>query len=268
MIDRPLVSIIMGAYNCENTLSEAIESIFKQSYENWEFIICDDCSTDNTLKILKQYEEKDSRIIVLHNANNLRLAATLNKCLKEARGKYVARMDADDISLPERIEKQVLFMEKHYEVDCVGTNRIIFDKNGYRSIRVSDEYPTKDKLLLDTPFAHPTIMMKKSVYDTLGGYVVSKATIRAEDLDLWFRFYSKGFKGYNIQEELYLYREDIEDLKKRSLKAGIATAIVFFKGYKLVGIPLYKYIFALKPIISSLVPRGIMMRYLSRCDIS
>ncbi|MBQ6464056.1 MAG: glycosyltransferase family 2 protein [Pseudobutyrivibrio sp.] len=260
--EEPLVSIIMGAFNAEKTISEAIDSIIDQTYDNWELIVCDDCSCDSTYSILEKYAAHDKRIVVLQNPENKRLAYTLNECLKVAKGKYIARMDADDISLPERLEKQVSFMEAHEEYDCVGTNRIIFDKNGEHSIRYSKEYPSKRILLLDTPFAHPTIMMKKSVYDALNGYTVSKETMRAEDLDLWFRFFGAGYNGYNIQESLYLYREDLEDLKKRSLKAAVATALVFYKGYKIINVPIYKRIFAVKPIIAALIPNFIMKKYL------
>ena len=100
---QPLVSIIMGAYNCEATIEKCVESILQQTYKNWQFIICDDFSSDNTFDILKKYEDKDSRIIILHNECNKRLAASLNNCLKVAKGKYIARMDADDESLPQRL---------------------------------------------------------------------------------------------------------------------------------------------------------------------
>ncbi len=256
-----LISIIMGAFNAEEYISQCIDSIIDQTYPNWEFIICDDCSTDGTNDIVAQYAQADPRIKLIKNDKNLRLAASLNRCLEVAKGKYVARMDADDKSLPERLETQLEFMESHPEIDCVGSSRIIFDSNGQQGIRKSVEHPGKELLLLDTPFAHPTIMMKKEVYDALGGYTVSKMTMRAEDLDLWFRFFAKGYKGYNIQEPLYLYREGVEDLGKRTLKAGIQTAKVFAHGYKLIGVPFYKRILCIKPIISALVPKNLMKIY-------
>ena len=260
-MEQPLVSIIMGAYNCENTIESCIESILKQTYKNWEFIICNDCSTDNTLSILKDFQKKDNRIIVICNEKNLRLAASLNKCLKVARGKYIARMDADDISLPERLEKQVEFMEKNKDFDVVGCNRIIFDESGEKGIRKSIEFPNKEILLKGTPFAHPTIMMKKETYEKLGGYVSNKTTMRAEDLELWFRFYEKDYKGYNIQIPLYKYRETKKDFSKRDLKAAIQTSRVYWRGYKKIKIPIYKRIYFLKPIIAALIPNCIMFKY-------
>ena len=261
---EPLVSIIMGAYNCEATIDTCIRSIQQQTYKNWEFIICDDNSTDNTLLKLKAWSEREPRIKVIHNNKNMRLAYSLNHCLMYAKGIYVARMDADDESLPDRLSEEVYYLQEHKNIDCVGCNRIIFDENGENGIRKSIEVPTKEVLLKDAPFAHPTIMMKKSVYDHLGGYTVSKATMRAEDLDLWFRFFFFGFRGYNLQKELYKYHESKNDLGKRTLEAGIQTARVFLKGYKLLGFSKLKYVYALKPVIAALVPDGVMSRYHDR----
>lgn len=258
---EPLVSIIMGAYNCEKTIVNCINSIIEQTYQNWEFIICDDCSTDNTFSILNSYKEKDKRIIIIHNEQNLKLAKSLNRCLSIAKGKYIARMDADDESLPERITKQVDFLEKHVEYDVVGCNMIVFDENGEKGIRTNVEFPNKDILLKNTPFAHPTIMMKKSVYDSLNGYTTDKTIVRAQDLELWFRFYEHNYKGYNMQENLYKYHESKDDLKKRNFKTGIQTSKIYWNGYKRINTPIYKRIYFIKPIVSVLIPNFIMIRY-------
>ncbi len=258
---QPLISVIMGVYNCETTVASAIESIMAQTYTNWKFIICDDGSKDSTLNIVKTYANTDKRIVVIKNEKNMRLAYTLNHCLKYAEGKYVARMDADDISLPERLEKQVDFLEKHTEYDVVGSARIVFDEDGEKGIRKGPKIPTKEYMLLDSPFGHPTIMMKKNVYDDLNGYTFSKATMRAEDLDLWFRFFSKGYKGYNLSDALLKYHESKNDLRKRNLKAALETSKVYFHGYGLIGIPWYKYIFGLKPVLSAIIPKNIMYKF-------
>lgn len=260
----PLVSIIMGAYNCADTIGKCIESIIAQTYENWEFLICDDCSTDNTLEVIQKYQKNDERIIVLRNEKNSRLAASLNKCLEYAKGKYIARMDADDESLPLRLEKQVTFLEKNNEYDAVGCARFIYNDNGNIGIRKGVAEPNIDVLLTDAPFAHPTIMMKKEIFDELEGYTVSELTMRAEDLDLWFRFYQRGCKGYNLSEPLYRYHESVDDYKKRSITAGWKTTKVFLNGYKKIGVPLYKYPLALKPLLSSLVPNKLNYIYHNR----
>ena len=192
---------------------------------------------------------------------NKKLAVSLNRCLKYAKGKYIARMDADDESLPQRLEVEVDFLERHEQVDLVGCNRIIFDEQGEYGIRKVKEYPTRDILIRDTPFAHPTIMMRKKVYDALGGYRVAHKNMRAEDLDLWIRFFEAGYKGYNIQEVLYRYHESRDDLYKRSVKVAIHTMAAFWYGYRVLNVPFYKRIWVLKPLVAALIPKWIMEKY-------
>lgn len=258
MMQLPLVSIIMGVYNEEAHLRNCLESVIKQTYRNWECIICDDCSTDSSKEILYEYQKKDGRFIILENDQNSRLAASLNNCLSIARGKYIARMDADDLCLPSRLQSQVQFLEENQEIDCVGSAVIVYDETGDKGIRLCKEYPQKEDLLHANPFAHPTVIIKKSVMDVLGGYTVSRDTRRAEDLDLWFRFFHADYKGYNMQKPLYKYHESEEDMQKRTFKAALGISRVYLRGYKLLGFPKYDYIYAMKPVISSVIPKRIM----------
>lgn len=123
------ISVIMGIYNCSPTLDEAIESIINQTYENWELIMCDDGSTDDTYKKALKYREKyGEKILVLKNEQNKGLNYTLNKCLEVATGEYVARMDGDDISLPTRFEKEIGYLETHPEIAIVSTPMIFLRK--------------------------------------------------------------------------------------------------------------------------------------------
>src|SRR3989344_5781814 len=114
------ISVLMPAYNARKYIGEAIESILNQTFKDFEFIIINDCSTDKTKKIIEEYANKDARIKLINNATNLGLTKSLNIGLKEARGEYVARLDADDVALPERLEKQYEFMEKNKETTLVG----------------------------------------------------------------------------------------------------------------------------------------------------
>lgn len=261
-IELPLVSVILPVYNCETTITEAIDSIVNQTYSNWELIVCDDCSTDKSYEILKSYKEKlGKKMILLQNQKNSKIATTLNHCLKYAKGIYIARMDGDDRSKTNRFEKQVDFLNKHLDIDCVGAGMEIFDENGIRGIRRGEEYPNKKSIFKRVPFSHPTIMMRKKVYLQLNGYRVSSETLRAEDLDLWFRFWNANFKGYNLQDILLEYRERQNDYAKRSLKASIGIAkveIYYLFKHKYNKINL---LFCFKPLIASLVPSKIMFRY-------
>lgn len=252
----------MGVYNCEETLKESIESIINQTYGNWELIICDDYSRDNTYEIAKEYQKQYfDKIKVIKNEKNLKLAATLNHCLKYVTGEYIARMDGDDISLPTRLEKQVEFLNKHEEYQVVGGAIIPFDENGEKGIRKCVAIPDKYHLIKNSPFAHPTIMMRKGAYAKLQGYRVSKEITRCEDIDLWFRFYAEGFKGYNLQIPVLKYRESIKDYGKRKIRYSFDTVSVCYRGYRLLNYPKKYYIFLLKPIICSSIPKRLMKTY-------
>ena len=124
----PKISIIMGAYNCQDTVCESIDSILAQTFTDWEFIICDDASTDETLTVLNRYKTNyPDKFVILHNENNMMLAGSLNRCLKVAKGKYIARMDADDLSEPTRLQKQYEYLENNPDMDLVGTFMQGFD---------------------------------------------------------------------------------------------------------------------------------------------
>lgn len=147
----PTVSVIMGIYNCESTLSDAIDSIISQTFTDWELIMCDDGSTDNTYEIAKKYSVRYRNIKLIKNNKNSGLAYSLNQCLKHVNGKYVARMDADDFCLPERFEKQVKFLDGNLEYQVVGSSVQLFDGINDLNIRQLKEIPEKKDLINGSP---------------------------------------------------------------------------------------------------------------------
>ncbi len=252
------VSIIMACYNCESTVEKAIDSILKQTYKNWELIICNDCSTDNTLEILKNYLTKyPDKIKLIQNDKNLKLPASLNHCLKYADGKYVARMDGDDVSHPQRLEKQVKYLEDHTDIDLVGTSMEVFNGKEITGIISNISNPTKYDLKKSPCFCHATIMTYKYVYDKLNGYTLNKRAIRCEDVDLWFRFFAAGYKGANIQECLYIVTDDENAHSRRKFTDRINAMKTLFFGYRLLKYPIYWYPWVLNPVVKGLVPKFI-----------
>lgn len=267
MTTAPRISVIMATYNCSDTVERSIESILKQSYTSWEFIICDDCSSDGTYDILKKYESKyKGKIIVLRNEINSKLSFSLNRCLEIAKGEYIARMDGDDESLPERFRKQIDFLDTHPEYDVTGCAMIPFDENGERPPRLAILEPSPVDMIHRSPFFHATILMRKSAYDKVGGYTVSKRTMRAQDYDMWFRFFKEGMKGYNLQDALYKVLEDDKAYKRRSFKTRAYEVLTKLKGYSMLNFPLYTYIYAFKPLIVAIIPNSIMKKYHSKRD--
>ena len=262
MVDnKKKVSVIMGIYNCEKTLVDAIESIFNQSYDNWELIMCDDGSTDNTYKIAIDYKEKYSdKIIVIKNEKNLGLNKTLNHCLKYATGDYIARMDGDDISLPDRFEKEVEFLNLNKEFAIVSGPMIYFNENGDWGQGTSITYPKKEDFLVGTPFCHAPCMVRIEAYKSVNGYSENKKTLRAEDYDLWFRMYELGYKGHNLSEPIYKMRDDENAYSRRKFKYAINEAYVRFTGFKRLKLPVTSYVCAFRPIIVGLLPKPIYMK--------
>lgn len=246
----------MAVYNCEDTVAGAIESILNQTYEDIELIICEDCSKDNTYQIVKQYADKYSdRIILIRNEENLKLPASLNHCLEYATGKYIARMDGDDISYPERIEKQVLYLGQHPDIDLVGTGMTVFDGEKIIGQNTSPEKVDKFSLVHKTCFCHATILTYKYVYDKLNGYSLEKRAVRVEDIDLWFRFFDAGFQGANLPDLLYQVTDDSNAATRRNFANRINAMKTLFYGYRLLNYPVYYYPIAVTPVLKGLAPK-------------
>lgn len=257
-MDNEKVSVIMAVFNCEKTVSAAIDSVLNQTYDNWELIICDDCSSDNTLKIVNHYNNLyPDKIKVIRNETNLKLPASLNKCLKYVTGTYVARMDGDDVSKPNRFEKQVKYLKSHPTIDLVGSYMDNF--NGRKIIGVARVPENMDKN--NFSINHATIMTYKYVYDVLNGYSLLKRAVRCEDLDLWFRFFANGFHAANIQESLYIVTDDENAKKRRNFAGRINATRTLLYGYRLLNYPIYKYPWAFNPIIKGLVPKFILNKF-------
>lgn len=260
-MNTPKISVIMSVYNNSNKqLCRAIESIRNQTLEDWEFIICDDGTSEQNSLLLQEYNKKDNRIKIIKNKKNLGLSRSLNRCLECAKADYIARMDADDISHEKRLEKQYQFLEKNREYAFVGTKAYIFDDSGVYQTRNLEEKPDKKSFLKRSPFMHPTIMVRKEIYNEMNGYRFSKETRRAEDYDLFMRIYAKGYKGYNLQEILFFYREDKEAYSKRKYIYRIDEMIVRYKGFKKLGLLPKGYLYIIKPVLVGLLPQSIIRR--------
>lgn len=230
------ISVIMATYNCEKTVGKAIDSILNQTYTDWVMIICDDGSTDSTLDILEEYKSKyPEKFLILKNSENEKLPYSLNRCLENVKTELVARMDADDFSLPKRFEKQVAFLKENPEYDLVGTGITAFDGEKRIGSIVRNPIPTKKTMLRQIAFSHATIMTYKRVYEELGGYSLDPTVLRVEDVDLWCRFLAKGFKGYNLPDELYVILENRDAVKRRTFRSRLNSAKTRCRGYKLMG---------------------------------
>jgi glycosyltransferase involved in cell wall biosynthesis len=203
ILNSSLISVVMPVYNAENYLREAIESILNQTYTNYEFIIINDGSTDKSLNIIKEYKSKDNRIILINNNQNQGIVSALNYGIKYVKGKYIARMDSDDISLPYRLEKEYNYIIKN-DLDLCGSFAFAFRnkiKNN-KLIKVPIEAnDIKYSLLFSNVFLHPTIVFNKYIFKDL-----KYETEVAQDYDLWCKIVLKKYRIGNIPEPLLYYR--------------------------------------------------------------
>jgi len=197
------VSIIMPVYNGEKYLEAAIDSIRNQSYKNWELIVINDGSTDNTENIIGQYA--DNRLKYVKNEANLGLIPTLNKAINFCDGEYIARMDADDICEKDRLSKQVKFLDKHSSIAMCGTNAIVIDENGNKKgniVNVSSNDYIQINLLFSVPIIHPSVMLRSQV---LKNYRYDENYKHIEDYELWCRI-ADEHKICNLSSKLLEYR--------------------------------------------------------------
>ncbi len=213
-MNSPKITVLMSAYNAEKYLAEAIESVLNQTFKDFEFIIINDCSTDKTGEIIKGYATMDQRIRVINNTTNLGLTKSLNIGLKEARGEYVARLDADDVALPERLGRQYLFMENHPELTLVGSWAEIIDEQGQNKGYLrgeTKEYLLKFKMLFSNQLVHSTIFFRRSEVLDSGGY--NEAYVYVQDYELYSRLLKK-YRLINLPEILAKYRAHGEAITK------------------------------------------------------
>lgn len=249
------ISIIMGIYNCESTLEEAIDSILEQTYSKWQLIMCDDGSIDDTYNIAKKYRDRyPEKITLLKNDVNRGLNYTLNHCLKYADGEYIARMDGDDISLPTRFKEEVDFLDSHKEFAIVSTPMIYFDELGDFLVGKGRGKVIPEVFPKGTPICHAPCMVRREAYEAVNGYTVSPKRLRVEDWDLWIRMYEKGFRAYELEKPLYKMRDGRDAYSRRKMKYRINEARVSAFAVKTLKLKPQQYIWVLRPIIVGLLP--------------
>ena len=202
---NPKISVVMAVYNEQHSLPQAIDSILNQTYQDFEFIIVDDCSSDDSSVIIRSYKEKDERIITIRNESNLGLAESLNIGISHANGEWIARMDGDDISLPARFETQIAYLETHPDIDVLSTALVDITPDnqpfGQRSNPEDHNYLAW-RTMWASPAYHGTIMMRRSKFLESGGY---KSGLILEDVELWSRMIQTA-RFASIPDVLYKYR--------------------------------------------------------------
>lgn len=248
------ITVIMGIYNCADTLVEALDSLYAQTYQNFKIVLCEDGSSDNTYEVAKAYADKHDNIKLVRNEKNKGLNITLNHCLEYADTEYVARMDGDDLSKPDRFEKEIKFLDEHPEYAVVSTAMDYFDNHGVFMTGRGQGEIKKEHFLRGTPICHAPCMARTKVIRAVGGYSVDEKLLRVEDYHLWFKVFAAGYKLYSMDEPLYQMRDDRNAVARRTWKGYVNVFRVMRSGFKMIGLPWYYQFYSLRPIIIGLLP--------------
>lgn len=252
-----MISIIMSTHNRGSKIERSVKSILNQTYSDFEFIICDDCSTDNTYNILKKLSKEDNRIKLLKNEVNLGLQKSLNKCISASSGDYIARMDDDDFSKVNRLEKELRYLSNK-GVSFVGSNTDFYSSTrGIYGEKIYPENPTKIDLIKSCQFCHPSILIKSDILKKVGGYSEKTDYYRVEDYELWLRLYSLGYSGANIQEKLLIYTKDDKSVENIRKIDRINCYHLLKEYFSKLDIPYKYYFFVIYPLVKMIIPSKI-----------
>ena len=258
----PKISVIMSVRNGEADLPKSIDSILSQTFEDFEFIICNDGSTDGTEQVLEYYQQRDSRIVIIKNDQSKGLAYSLNKCIDSAKCDILARQDADDMSEPNRFEKQYSFVCEHPEYAIVGTSWYNVYSDGRKVEVLVKTEPTALDQVKGGLYMHPSWMMRKEAINKVGRYTVNKYTIRSQDYHLVMKLLASGMKIYNMPDFLYDYTLD-ERTMMRSLNWERVKGLMWIRwdAYRRNHLPLWCYVYVFKPVVVNLIPKGLMFKH-------
>lgn len=256
------ISVIMGIYNQQNReqLSEAIHSVLEQTFREFEFIIYNDGSDEDVAEYLRECSKLDDRIRFIDSPVNHGLAYSLNSCIGVAGGKYIARMDGDDICMPKRLQIQYDYLEQHPEIAFVGGNAGLLENGDIWGVREMPERPKARDFLRYSPYIHPSVMIRRSIFEETEGYHTERETLRCEDYELFMRLWRLGYHGYNLQQELLLYREDGASYKKRRLCYRVDEMKLRYRNFKELHILFPDgWIYVLRPLAAALVPGRVIL---------
>ena len=256
-----LVSVLMGVYYTrKNTslLERSISSILKQSLSNLELLICDDGSSVQACTLLDTLAQRDVRIRLIRPGGVFTLPAKLNACLAEAKGEWIARMDDDDYSHPQRLELQIQYLESQPQFAFVGCNVNLYKENQMIGVRSFPKNPEVKDFYFIQPFIHPTLLFRKEALLAVQGYSEDKSCILCEDYDLLLRMYTKGYKGANLQESLFDYTLPSTVKGNRRMIHRWNETVTRYRRFRDLGVLPRAFPYVVKPLAVGLLPEMIL----------
>ena len=254
---EPAVSVVMGiCYRRPNLdlLERSISSILSQTVQNMEVLICEYGSTDRARLRLSCFAAEDDRVRILQGSSPGTLAQNLNRCLVEAKGNYIARMDDDDFSCPDRFAKQLAYLGHHPDIDYVGCN-VELCRNGEQiGMWTFPEFPEIHDFYIRQPYVHPSLIFRREALDAVGGYSEDRRCVLCEDYDLLLRMTGKGMQGANLQEPLLTYTVPSTSKGNRKMRHRWNETVTRYKRFKELGMLPGAFPYVIKPLAVGLLP--------------
>lgn len=259
----PEISVLMGIYDRSEDVSvlrRSVESILHQTFSDFEFLICDDGSSKQVQAYLDGVVKKDSRVRLIRSEGAFLLPIKLNLCLKKANGKYIARMDGDDFSHPDRFWRQLDYLFGHPEISFMGCNVNLIQNGKAVGKRCFPEYPQIRDFYVTQPYIHPTLIFRRKALEAVNGYSEDKSVILCEDYDLLLRLYAKGFYGANLQEVLFDYTIPATVKGNRKMRHRWNEAVTRYRRFKELELFPIALPYVVKPIAVGFLPKFILKR--------
>ena len=259
--ESPLISVLMGVlYRREsvNLLERSIRSIQSQTYRNFELLICDDGSTEAACKYLDEAASRDERILLVRGCPRIDLASKLNWCLKAANGTYIATMDDGDLSYPKRFAVQMAYLREKPQAAFVGCIAQLERDGKPVGIRRFPTSPEVKDFLFVQPFLHPTLLFRREVLETVGGYCEEPRCMGCEDYDLLLRLYEADYRGENIQDLLFTYTLQPTGSKKRTMALRRNEVKTRYARFRALGLLPRALPYVVKPVVVGLIPSQLL----------
>ncbi len=267
MLLEDTISVIMGIkYNRNelDTLKRSLDSVLAQTYSRFEFIICERCSSLQAKQMLREYANRDSRIKLIDGSSACSFSEQLNICLEQSSGAWIARMDDDDYSCPERFEYQLEYLKTHNDIAFVGCNVMLVQDGADVGIQRFPEKPQARDFLFSMPFIHPALMFRRSALKAVEGYSALPRCERCEDYDLLLRMYEKGLYGANIQEFLFTYSLPHNGITTRGFRDRVNEINTRYVRFEQLGLLPRYFVYVIKPFFVWLLPPRLLVYFKKR----
>ncbi len=263
MLPENTISVIMGIKYCRpelDTLRRSLDSILAQTYHGFELVICERGSTEQAKALLAEYAAQDVRIKLIDGSGAGSFSEQLNICLSNSYGAWVARMDDDDYSCPERFARQLEYLRCHDGISFVGSNVNLVQDGADAGVQCFPEMPQVQDFLFSMPFVHPALMFRRTALEAAGGYSALPRCDRCEDFDLLLRLYEKGYCGANIQEFLFTYSLPHNGISTRTFRDRTNEVRTRWVRFAALGLFPRALPYAIKPWVVWLLPRKTLKR--------